>query len=490
MNAFANLGAQDAQHRAETGFNRASAIVGRAGDLAAAFRPLDRVKPSLKCRYLVKGWLDRGAFSVVYGESNVGKTFFAMDLAFHVAAGADWHGHRVPGGEKKLGPVLYIAAEGGSGIFNRVEAMRRESPALVQRIEDNGDFVLVSAPLDLCTSNDAEHLLTAIREGMDRMPCLIVVDTLARTMGNGDENQAKDMGLFVRNIDLLRASTGAHVMVIHHSGKDASKGARGSGSLRAAADTEIELTRADDVVMAEAKKQRDMPCDGVFAYRLKNVFLGIDDDGDKITSAVVEQTDVQRTSKRDRLSGRAQVALSALQEALRDRGRVMHSADFPSVPVVELDVWQSYCDRVGLTDSDKPDTKARTFRRHRDVLMDKNRIRIFDGLVWIADKADKPDLSGAKTVPSQSSHSQQCGQVADTRKDEQTQGADNADNLRTEPDLSATEADGHGHPPIRGVPCPTVATVRPTCPSNPTHDKAAALDANRSQFLDPNAGYW
>ncbi|TJZ93860.1 AAA family ATPase [Paracoccus gahaiensis] len=437
MNEFAELGRLDAAHRTARANAHPSDLVGRASDIAVAIRPLKRVLPALRSRYLVKGWLDRGAFSVIYGESNVGKTFFAMDLGLHVAAGENWHGHRVPAGAKYAGPVLYVAAEGGSGINNRIEAMRREYPNLMKRIEDAGNFSLLAAPLDLCTSNDADYLIDAIREGFSAMPSLIVIDTLARTMGNGDENTAKDMGLFVRNIDMLREVTNAHVMVVHHSGKDASKGARGSGSLRAAADSEIELTRSDDVVMAEARKQRDMPCEGVFAYRLKSVFLGTDDDGDKVTSAVVEQADIQRTDKRERVSGRVQVALTALHDALRDKGRIIRSSELPNVPVVELTEWQACCDRVGLTDSDNADTKARTFRRHRDALMDKNRIRIFDNYVWVTDKADKS---------------------------------------RTASDLSATDPDGHGHPPIRVSVCPSVAPVR------------GSNDA--AEFDDPNSAYW
>ena len=86
---------------------------------------LDDVAPILENRYLVKGWMDRGALTVAYGESNVGKTFFALDIALHVAANWSWHGARVEGGL-----VLYIASEGGHGFKNRVSAVRIENPKL------------------------------------------------------------------------------------------------------------------------------------------------------------------------------------------------------------------------------------------------------------------------------------------------------------------------------------------------------------------------
>ncbi|MDS9467932.1 helicase RepA family protein [Paracoccus sp. MBLB3053] len=391
-NDFSEMADLDRKHMQAAGPRSYANLTGRALDLSGAIRPLHKIKPVLKSRYLVKGWLDRGASSVIYGESNVGKTFFALDLALHVAAGEDWHGNRVPTGEKWAGPVIYVACEGGSGINNRIEAMRRDKPKLMERIEDNSDFALLPAPLDLCTSEDASYLIDAIREVVDQMPSLIVVDTLARTMGAGDENTAQDMGMFIKSIDLLREATGAHVMVIHHSGKDASKGARGSGSLRAAVDTEIELTRTDDVVTAEARKQRDMPCDGVFAYRLKGVFLGHDEDGDKVTSAVVEATEAP--AKRVRLNGSDKIALQALSDAIAQHGKVMHSDMFPANrQVVSVENWREMCDRHSLSAGDSPSAARTAFGRVRTRLQDREQIRIVDNYVWrvlAEDKASQP----------------------------------------------------------------------------------------------------
>lgn len=400
-NDFSEMADLDRKHTQAAGPRFNPNLAGRALDLSGAIRPLHKIKPVLKSRYLVKGWLDRGASSVIYGESNVGKTFFALDLALHVAAGEEWHGSRVPTGEKWAGPVIYVACEGGSGINNRIEAMRRAKPELMERIEENGDFCLLSAPLDLCTSEDASYLVAAIREDFDQMPSLIVVDTLARTMGAGDENTAKDMGMFIKSIDLLREATGAHVMVIHHSGKDASKGARGSGSLRAAVDTEIELTRTDDVVTAEARKQRDMPCDGVFAYRLKGVFLGHDEDGDKVTSAVVEATEAP--AKRVKLNGSDKIALQALSDAIALHGKVMLSDMFPANrEVVSLENWREMCDRHSLSSGESASAKRTAFMRIKTRLQDKEQVRIVDGYVWrvVAD-----DLA---SQPSQSVTSNAC----------------------------------------------------------------------------------
>lgn len=352
-------------------------VTNRASILAAQLKPIGQIKPVLASRYLVKGWIDRGALSVVYGESNVGKTFLALDLSMHIAAGAEWHGCKVAAG----GPVVYVAGEGGSGINNRIEAMRREFRSLTQAAETSDNFLLLPTTLDLCTSEDAAFLADALSK-LQTPPALVVIDTLARAMGNGDENTAKDMGAFVRAVDLIRERTGAHVMVIHHSGKDTSKGARGSGSLRAAADTEIELTRDGDVILAETKKQRDMTSGTVFAYRLRGVFLGTDEDGDKVTSAVVEPTEAP-TKRAPRLKGQALIAMQAFGDALAAHGVTKTGSDFPTNrQCVSLDHWREACDRHSLTDGSSDSAARQAFGRQWRALHEKGVIRVIDGFAW------------------------------------------------------------------------------------------------------------
>jgi hypothetical protein len=360
--------------------NGVERLAGRAGDLQAALRPLGAIKPVLSSRYLVKGWIDREATSVVYGESNVGKTFFALDLAMHVAAGTPWHGAKVPPSGDAFGCVVYVAGEGGSGMHNRVEALRRHNADLVRQAEERHGFTLLPTMLDLCGATDAEELVKAFATLPARIG-LVVIDTLARTMGNGDENTARDMGAFVRSLDHIRNATGAHIMVIHHSGKDASKGARGSGSLRAAVDTEIELTRSGTVIMAETRKQRDMPTGKVFAYLLQDVEIGHDEDGEPVTSAVVEPT--EPVKQRPRLSPQQKIGMQALDDALATKGEKRHGEHVPrNRRCVSLAVWREFCDRHGLSDGESESAQRRAFHAVKNALHKKEVIRIFDDHIW------------------------------------------------------------------------------------------------------------
>ena len=348
----------------------------RARALRGAMLPLDRISPVLSSRYLVKHWIDRGAASSIYASPKGWKTFFALDMAMHVAAGRDWHGH----GVSEAGAVLYVAGEGGVGIRNRIDAIRKARPDLAAAAKDR--FVLLPVSVDLCGPQDVEHLAGALA-GRDWQ--LVVVDTLARAMGEGDENTAKDMGAFVRNVDRLRELTRAHAAVIHHTGKDAGRGARGSNALLAAVDTEIRITREGDVAVAETTNQRDMPAGRRFAFTLEDVGLGIDEDGDQVTSAVVVQTDAPEGGNRAGLGKNQKVAIEALEQFTAASGVPCPSG--PGWPeggarrVVDRDAFLGFL-REKMT-SDNPDNRRRTAHRALDDLVDRGLVQSNAGMLWI-----------------------------------------------------------------------------------------------------------
>jgi hypothetical protein len=349
-------------------------VTDRATRIASQLVPLAAIKPVLGSNYLVKGLLDRGGFSVIYGESNVGKTFLALDLALHVAADTAWHQSRVCGGA-----VIYVAGEGGAGIKNRIAAIGLKAPELAARAE--GRFTLLPTNLDLCTGDDAVALIAALSQ-TNVAHALIVIDTLARSMGAGDENTAKDMGLLVQSVDAIREATGAHVAIIHHSGKDAAKGARGSGSLRAAVDTEIELTRNRDTIIATTKKQRDMICGAKFAYSLSSVDLGTDGDGDPITSAVVVRADMPLNAAQP-LKGQALIAMQAFGDALARHGEVKHGDEYPrNRQCLSLEHWRETCDSHQLSSGEGESSKRVAFHKASKGLQEKGFIGVINGFAW------------------------------------------------------------------------------------------------------------
>jgi hypothetical protein len=351
----------------------------RADALAAAITSAANMTFDIDSDYLVKNWLSRHGISLVYGDSNVGKTFFAIDLGFHVAAGMQWQGNRV-----RQRPVLYIATEGGASVRRRIAALKLERPELATGA---GAFYLLPVQVDLHGTDDVQAIIQAAPAAKYG---IIVVDTLAQSFGAGSENDGKDMGLFIANIALLKQHFGGHVMIVHHSGKDVARGARGHSSLRAAVDTEIELKQDGVVRVATVTKQRDMPVGGKAAYTLQCVTLGTDCDGDEVTSCVVEPTDYRPAKCRRRLRGFNDVALQALRDVMQKHGRRIQGSD--SLPAsrrtVAISLWREEAMRRGIG-ADKSDEAARkAFDRARAALQELDYTREDGGNVWLIDEEE------------------------------------------------------------------------------------------------------
>ncbi|KAK1548211.1 hypothetical protein Q3G72_032010 [Acer saccharum] len=230
--------------------------------------------------WIIKGVVPRAGLAVIYGASSSGKTFFTLDLVGAIARGTQWRGTAV-----KRGRVLYVVAEGAGGFRNRLQAYCEFHGV------DPDDF-------DVCFLRQAPNLLAKddIREFLEQVLAagrfdVIVIDTYARAMAGGNENDAKDVGQAVAHCDAIHRKTGALVVLVHHSGKDATKGARGSGALRAAADLEIEVVQTREYRAATVTKQKDGADGAEYRFKLAEVVLGDDEDGEDMTSCVIEHRD-------------------------------------------------------------------------------------------------------------------------------------------------------------------------------------------------------
>lgn len=228
---------------------------------------------------LVKGVLAEGGLSVVYGAPAAGKSFLGLDFGASVATGVPWMGRTT-----KQGPVIYAAGEGVSGLRYRrtalMQARRLEKPPLA--------FL----PLPVDVPGEPDTLPLVLGEG-ERMygtpPALVILDTLSRYFGVGDENTARDMTRFIGAVDRMRQRySKVHIMLIHHAGKDESKGMRGSSALKGAADTVIFCDKQNGRHVATVEKQKDGEEGLTFPFLLRPVEVGTDEDGEPITSCVVE----------------------------------------------------------------------------------------------------------------------------------------------------------------------------------------------------------
>jgi len=217
--------------------NGSQALASAAVAPAPAFRLLDDVEIEAESEpeWQIADVLPADAFAVLYGPSEGGKSFLALDWALSVASGQPWRSRRVTGG-----PVLFVVAEGWSGIRRRVCAWKQ-----ARGVSGRIGVCFLSGAVNLMDWTDVTRLLAAIRQKLGCEPVLCVFDTLNQSLSGGDENASKDMGLVIANAQQLRRATGATVVLVHHCRRQDEQ-ERGHGSLRNAADTMLSLAMGDD----------------------------------------------------------------------------------------------------------------------------------------------------------------------------------------------------------------------------------------------------
>ncbi|WP_399697543.1 AAA family ATPase [Xenophilus sp.] len=229
------------------------------------FLSIDELEALPPPRWLVPGVLVEGSLAAIYGAPESGKSFLAVDMSMAVAGGLDWHGRPV-----ERGGVLYVAAEGAPGLGKRVRAWKLEHGAQGQQF----DFRLMRDELNLAAERDGgvRAFVQAVADELGPLK-LVVIDTLNQTAAGADENSAKDMGRYIASMKRLRDETGAAVVVVHHSGKDVSKGMRGSTAILGAMDTTVEVDRDKDrrAITVTVQKQKDAERETPMRFNLEKV---------------------------------------------------------------------------------------------------------------------------------------------------------------------------------------------------------------------------
>ncbi len=282
---------------------------------------------------LVTGLLPKCGIGLVYGPPNCGKTAFTFDLAACIARGIAWRGRTIPDGG---GLVLYVAGENPGSAKLRLKAYCRANPNAVEM-----PLAIYANPLSVGNPDSVAVLIDWIRagEGKTGRPCVtVVVDTLATAMSGLDENSVKEMNLAIAGLAQIRDAIDGLVIAVHHSGKDAEKGARGSSALRAAVDVEIAVTGASGTRTASVVKQRDLPTGGAFDFSLEPVTVGFHPiTHETITAIVVKHGDESTVTAKRRPTGKAQLAILNAMEA-GEPGRIWTADDIKVA-----------CDGAGIT---------------------------------------------------------------------------------------------------------------------------------------------
>jgi len=267
--------------------------------------------PPLQWR--IKKVLPEKGFAAVSGASGSGKSFAVIDMTQAIAAGHSWFGYK-----SKPCNVLYCALEGEGGIAGRVAAYRIRYGATSPNIR------YLVQPFSLLESGDITDLAQAIKANGQGAE-VVVLDTLNRAAPGADENDSKSMGQIIAAAKELQTLIGGLVLLVHHVGKDASKGLRGHSSLHAALDAVIEVRRDGDRREWVIAKSKDGEDGEAHPFKLDVVELGTDEDGEPVTSCVVHPLEEVADSIRRALppkSGNQRTVWDALGEIFRKAGNV------------------------------------------------------------------------------------------------------------------------------------------------------------------------
>src|SRR5262245_54054476 len=243
--------------------------------------PFDEIKLGTEPRDLVKGIIPRDGLIVIWGPPKCGKSFWMFTVAMHVALNWLYRERRV-----QQGPVVYCAFEGQNGFEARAEAFRQTFP-----IETSEPVPFFLQPLTLDLVADQAELIAVIGQQLGAAPpVLVVLDTLNRSL-RGSENDSKDMSAYISAADAIREAFHCAVIIVHHCGVDGTR-PRGSTALTGAVDAQLSVKRdASDAVIVAVECMKDGVSGDIIGSRLKQVEVGKDQDGELITSCVIEPVD-------------------------------------------------------------------------------------------------------------------------------------------------------------------------------------------------------
>jgi len=275
-------------------------------------------------RWRVRGVLPAEGLAAIAGAPGSGKSFLTLDLLGAVAEGREWFAHRADSC-----PVTYCALEGEAGIAQRLQAFRCMHGSAPARMR------FMAQPFALLEQGDVAELADAIRAA-GGAGGIVAIDTLNRATVGADENDSRDMGRVIEGAKLLQLALGGLVLLVHHTGKDASRGLRGHSSLMAALDAVIEVSRDGDRREWRTTKAKDAGDGQAHAFRLDVVELGADEHGEALTSCVVEPLEANAGAIRKAKApggGNMRVAWDRIGELLREAGDARPEGAPDALPV-------------------------------------------------------------------------------------------------------------------------------------------------------------
>ena len=342
--------------------------------------------------WLIKKWIPRGGVGMIFGESGVGKTFIAVDIACSIATGKQWQGFKT-----RPGKVAYMAGEGYIGMSNRIMAWAHLHECPESELKKS--LMVSRRPVTLDGPGIAADTLWQIRQMTADPISLIVLDTLNRHMG-GEENNQRDIRSLMNACGVVAEATGAAVLIVHHTGHggDAKGRERGASAIRASLDVSILVTQKTEdkeekktFVIAECVKMKDAAKPAPVQFELIEIDLGlIDEDGELdapsfaaqwcdlelATDKTVENLLKPKDKKQQKLDDQRDLGYETYLASAGVKGRLSDAGLFDGL---HLEDWrQEYYSRFP---DEKQGTKRQWFNRMKADLLELGSIR-FEGCFY------------------------------------------------------------------------------------------------------------
>lgn len=246
--------------------------------------------------WIVEDVIPQSPLIMVFGASGSGKSFWLLDLCIAIATGSNWRDKYT-----ERGRVVYIVAEGQGGFVKRLNAYALHHNVDLSTI----DLDIIAAAPDFTKHEDPTFVIEAIRANNRPDPTFIVIDTFAQVSPGVDEN-SKEVEPVLRQSARINKALGCSVGIVHHSAKDASKGARGWSGIKAAMDAEIEILRDGDNRCAVISKMKDGEDGLMFPFKLDAIDIAVDNRGKPVTSAVVTHLEAHEVVKKVKELGKVE----------------------------------------------------------------------------------------------------------------------------------------------------------------------------------------
>lgn len=318
--------------------------------------------------FLIGDLIETDALGLIFGDPGCGKSFLAVDIGLCVATGNPFHGRSVI-----QGPVFLIAGEGHNGLARRFAAWAKEHSTNLRGVplfksERAAQF------LDGASAKAVTDAVGVLAEAHGQ-PRLIIVDTVARNFGSGDENSTQDMSNFIVAMDDLKERyPGCVVLMVHHSGHADKARARGAMALKGALDFEYRVEKDSNRIQFVNTKMKDAEPPADLHFTLEGIHLS-----GEAKSAVLRATEAPERQIRHTPTQR--LALTTYQDAARKHG--MWDEQGAIFRGVHVDQWRDafYSKHTG----DSTNAKRQAFHRVRADLVAANAMAVQDDVYLVSD---------------------------------------------------------------------------------------------------------